>query len=137
LAIVRPEIVTVMVTLEEILKMRKGPLAGLRWMVNRFAPGPAIFIPFLSINNCPFVSVIALCAGSEKVIVSNSTAFITASRNVHLLTVHVPAPSSAVLFTVSVAASADPATRRAKRNLALKVRYAGIKSLRSKDFFVI
>jgi hypothetical protein len=75
------------------------------------------------IDKLPFVSAIVLLGGNEKVIRSPGCAVTIASRNVHLLGVHVPAPSSAVLFTVKVAASAEIAPRTAAITPMSKIRY--------------
>src|SRR6266567_2952430 len=76
--------------------------------VKRFAPGPLI-VRFLLIDNSPLVRLIILFAGKEKLIVSPgdaaADALAMASRNVHLLAVHVPVPSSRMLFTVHVVAA--------------------------------
>ena len=126
-AMVRPEIVTVKLP---ILKMRNSgvPPAALRCTVNRFAPGPLIF-RFLSMNNSAVVSVIALFAGREKLIVSPEIAVAIAWRSEQSAPGQVP-PASAVLVTVKLAASADTAMRRAEIKPASEVRY------RQRDFFI-
>ena len=95
--------------------MRKSGVPGavLRCTLNRFAPGPLI-VRYLLISNSPLVSVIVLFAGNRKVIVSPETELETASRNVHLVAVQLPVPSSAALFTNKVAASAGAAMSMAK-----------------------
>jgi hypothetical protein len=127
---VRPEMLAFPLS-EGISKMRKSaaPAAVLRVTVKEVGPGPVMLTSVL-IDKVPFVSAIVLLGGSEKVITSLDWAVRTASRNVHLLGVQVPFPSSAVLFTVKVAASADVAMSKAEMNPASEVRY------RPRDFFI-
>lgn len=117
---VRPEMLTVLPT--EMVEMRNSdvPPAVLRWTVSRLTPGPLI-VRFLLISNSPLVSVIVLLAGSEKVIVSPDTALEMASRSVHLITVHVPVPSSAVLFTVRVVTALLTGGRASDRERPIRI----------------
>ena len=92
---VRPEMVAV--APDVTLKMRKSgvPLAKLRWMVRRVAPGPEM-VRFLPMSSSALVS--SMVPLTAKSIVSPAAASAIALRND-------PGPLSAVLMTVPACAN--------------------------------